>query len=221
MPTSWSDPIDLYCERTGLSFWAEPLNAMTNVAFLIAAGFAFLQWRQSVARDLPVLALIVITGIIGIGSFMFHTVATRGAELLDVIPIALFVCGYLLLALLRFVHLRTPIAIMILIGFFVLSQVVGGMLPDRFLNGSGAYLFPLTALIVVGWRVGSERGSAILAAGALFAVSLVFRSIDQTVCHAFPWGTHFIWHLLNAAVLFILLRTALIASSARSAAPAR
>jgi hypothetical protein len=218
---SWSDPLDLYCERTNPSFWAEPLNASTNLAFLIAAGVAFLQWRRSKSRDLPVLVLIVITGIIGIGSFIFHTIATRGAELLDVIPIALFVYGYLLLALVRFLRVQAPIAIAIVIGFIVFSQILDGTLPDDFLNGSGSYLFPLAALIVVGWRVGSDRGRTILAAAALFVVSVVFRSIDQAVCHAFPWGTHFIWHLLNAAVLFILLRTALQTSPARASAAAR
>lgn len=27
----------IYCERTGSEFWAEPLNALTNGAFLLAA----------------------------------------------------------------------------------------------------------------------------------------------------------------------------------------
>jgi hypothetical protein len=33
----WSIPIDLYCERVSPSFWAEPVNAVSNLAFLIAA----------------------------------------------------------------------------------------------------------------------------------------------------------------------------------------
>ena len=33
----WSAPIDAYCERLGPQFWAEPVNAATNGAFLIAA----------------------------------------------------------------------------------------------------------------------------------------------------------------------------------------
>jgi hypothetical protein len=32
------------------------------------------------------------------------------------------------------------------------------------------------------------------------------------VCPALPTGTHFLWHLLNAVVLFALLRTALLSS---------
>jgi hypothetical protein len=27
------DPIDAYCERLGPGLWAEPLNALTNLAF--------------------------------------------------------------------------------------------------------------------------------------------------------------------------------------------
>jgi hypothetical protein len=41
----WSTPLDLYCERTDLSFWAEPVNALSNAAFLIAAAFAYRDWR--------------------------------------------------------------------------------------------------------------------------------------------------------------------------------
>ena len=43
----------------------------------------------------------------------------------------------------------------------------------------------------------------------MFVVSLAFRTMDQAVCPAFPLGTHFIWHLLNAGVLYILLRAAI------------
>ena len=27
---------DLYCERTGVEFWSEPVNALTNLAFVVA-----------------------------------------------------------------------------------------------------------------------------------------------------------------------------------------
>ena len=44
---NWSQPVDLYCERLDPSFWAEPLNAFTNLSFLIAAAIAFVQWRRA------------------------------------------------------------------------------------------------------------------------------------------------------------------------------
>ena len=32
--------VDLYCERTSPVFWAEPVNALTNLAFFLAAWFS-------------------------------------------------------------------------------------------------------------------------------------------------------------------------------------
>ena len=37
-----------------------------------------------------------------------------------------------------------------------------------------------------------------------FTVSLVFRTVDNQVCGGFPLGTHFVWHLLNGVLLFLL-----------------
>ena len=113
----WARAVDLYCERTVASFWAEPVNAITNVAFLIAAAVAFVQWRRAGARDVPVLLLIMITAVVGVGSFIFHTVATQGAELFDTVPIAEFICGYLCFALRRFLGLSLAASLALLIGF--------------------------------------------------------------------------------------------------------
>src|SRR5688572_30818678 len=82
--------MDLYCERSGPEFWAEPLNAVSNVSFLIAAFFA---WRSANrhSRLLPeLLVLIALAATVGVGSFLFHTFATLWAMYLDVIPILLF-----------------------------------------------------------------------------------------------------------------------------------
>jgi hypothetical protein len=214
---SWSEPVDLYCERTDPSFWAEPINAFTNGAFLIAAALAFVLWRRHGDRDPVTLSLIFLTAVIGIGSFAFHTLATKGAVLLDVIPIALFVYGYLFLALRRFLRLKPLATIGILLAFIVASEGLSYAVPPNFLNGSTDYLPPLTALIAVGILTGSNRvGSSILLAAAVFLVSLAFRTIDRTVCGVFPIGTHFIWHLLNAGVLYILLRTAIFVAKESS-----
>jgi Ceramidase len=220
---SWSEPVSAYCERTSAAFWAEPVNALTNGAFLIAALLAFLLWRQRARDDLATLALIVVTVLVGFGSFAFHTLATRGAVLLDIIPIALFVYGYLLVALRRYLDLPMLASAIILAAFIALTRGLAflppSVLPPDFLNGSYEYLPPLAALIVVGGLVRSRSkpaddgsvGSAILLAAAIFVVSLALRTIDRAVCASFPLGTHFLWHLLNAVVLYVLLRTAILA----------
>jgi hypothetical protein len=208
----WSTPIDLYCERTGTSFWAEPANALSNAAFLIAAAAAFLAWRRAGGRDGPALALAVVVAAVGLGSFTFHTVATRGALFADVIPIAVFIYGYLFVALRRFLRLSLVLSAALLVTYAVAGQALSWLAPPRALNGSIDYAPALLALIVVAAAVRGLDSSAVSRPGLdlavmIFTVSLALRSVDLAVCGVFPLGTHFVWHLLNAAVLYVLLRT--------------
>jgi hypothetical protein len=205
----WGRAVDLYCERTDPSFWAEPFNAVTNASFLIAALVALVQWRRG-GNDWPVLALIVVTFAIGIGSFIFHTVATSGAAKFDTIPIAVFIYGYLLLALRRYLGLSLVMSIAILVAFSAFNYVEAALVPVGALNGSHAYLPALAALLAVAWPVRASRaGRLMFAAAGILAASLTFRSIDMAVCDALPFGTHFIWHSLNGLALYLLLRAAL------------
>jgi len=65
----WTQAVDQYCERMGPEFWAEPVNAVTNLAFVLAA---LVVWPRAVGLG-RVLAVILVA--IGIGSFLFHTFA--------------------------------------------------------------------------------------------------------------------------------------------------
>lgn len=206
---NWSEPVDLYCERIGAGFWAEPVNAVTNAAFLLAAGIAFVRWRRAGARDWPTLVLIIVLVAIGLGSFAFHSLATRGAVYLDVIPIAVFIYGYLLLALRRFLALPWRATIELLVVFFATSRVLPYLANPGALNGSLDYLPALGAILILVWFVPLKVRPAIWLAAIVFVVSLAFRTMDQAVCPAFPLGTHFIWHLLNATVLLVLLDAAI------------
>jgi hypothetical protein len=206
---NWSEPVDLYCERIGAGFWAEPVNAVTNAAFLLAAGIAFVRWRRAGARDWPTLVLIIVLVAIGLGSFAFHSLATRGAVYLDVIPIAVFIYGYLLLALRRFLALPWRATIELLVVFFATSRVLPYLANPGALNGSLDYLPALGAILILVWFVPSKVRPTIWLAAIVFVMSLAFRTMDQAVCPAFPLGTHFIWHLLNATVLLVLLDAAI------------
>jgi Ceramidase len=218
---NWSTPIDLYCERTDASFWAEPANALTNAAFLIAAAAASLLWRRAGGRDWPALALIVVVAAVGLGSFTFHTVATRGAMLADVIPIAIFIYGYLLLALRRFLHLSAAAAIAIVVGYAAGAQALSWLGPPRALNGSIGYLPALVAMVAMARVTHGRVRRGLELAVMIFTVSLALRTIDLAACEIFPFGTHFLWHLLNAAVLYVLLRTAIRESGSETAASVR
>lgn len=200
----WSTPIDLYCERLDPSFWAEPVNALTNVAFFVAAWAAFRLWRRNGHGDRAILALILVVVAVGLGSFAFHTLGTRGAMLLDVGPIGVFIFGYVLLAL------SWPLALGVFAGFIALSLGLAVGVPRTVLDGSTGYFPALAALFVIGWpKRDGVVGRALLVAGGVFAVSLVLRIVDLPLCGAFSLGTHFLWHILNTAVIYLVLRGAI------------
>ncbi|MFI6099117.1 hypothetical protein ACIA8G_26485 [Lentzea sp. NPDC051213] len=81
--------VDAYCERLGPGLWAEPLNAITNLAFLIAA---FLLLRHQAPPSLR--ALPILLALVGLASLSFHTLATSLTGALDSAFIAVFVLYY-------------------------------------------------------------------------------------------------------------------------------
>jgi hypothetical protein len=218
----WDAQIFAYCERgASAAFWAEPLNALSNVAFILSAGFALGLWiRQPTPdRGRTELGLIALVFVIGIGSFLFHTFATRWAALADTLPITAFMLLYLLYALLRYVQLGVGMGLLCILVFIASlagagSSSCGG---GACLNGSAGYVPALVALLLVGAVLGARghpAGSAVLLGAGVFLLSLVFRTADRTICPrtligGTRIGTHFIWHLLNATLLYILLRAAI------------
>lgn len=202
-----TEALDHYCERLGPDFWAEPVNALSNLAFILAALAGFLLWRRLPRRDWPILGLILVVLATGIGSFLFHTFATRWAMLADVIPIAIFIHAYLLVALIRILGLRWWLALVATVLFLLASPYIGGAVQGVAGSSSG-YVPALIALFVVGLAALPRRrtaGISLCAVGGLFAVSVTLRTLDAPLCTSVPLGTHFLWHILNGAVLFSLL----------------
>lgn len=203
----WQRQLDGYCERTSAAFWAEPVNAVTNAGFLVAAFLALLVLRREARADAAVLWLILMVTLIGIGSFLFHTVATVWAALADVLPITLFILSFLALTVRRFFGRSWWLALVVTIVFLPAAEALAGAarhLTNDGLNGSEGYLPALLALVVCGvllHRRNHPMGLNLLGAAALFTASLTFRTIDEPLCHAVPLGTHFIWHLLNSLLL--------------------
>jgi len=206
------EKLDNYCERVGPEFWSEPLNAMTNAAFLIAALAAFLIWRRKTPNDLAGFGLIVVLAAIGIGSFLFHTFATRWASLADVIPIAIFIHFYLFLALNRFLQLQWWAALGIVIAFFAVTPFAGQAIAPL-VGSSAGYVPALLAIFVVGILFvpkNQKLGLQVLLTGLVFLASLTFRKIDEPLCVHLAVGTHFLWHVLNGDVLFLLIRVLIL-----------
>lgn len=211
--------IDLYCERTGPGFWNEPINALSNAAFIVAAILAWRQMAKRHYRDIWEQGVIVLGGLIGVGSFLFHTFATPWAETADVIPIWGFVACYTLLTIyrstgqstLRTVRIAFISAVITVILMLVTGENMTTETADEpmLLNGSVQYAPALLVLLVFSclaqWRRHPARHFLSIAT-VIFVLALAFRSVDLIACAATGGvGTHVIWHLLNGLMIGILL----------------
>jgi hypothetical protein len=207
----WHRRIDGYCERTGPEFWAEPLNAATNGAFLVATIISLVLALRRRRLDGPVVWLVALTAIIGTGSFLFHTYATVWAAIADTGPISLFILSYFAIAMRRFAGLGWGRSLALTLAFLAAMWIVSWALRvtvGPYLGGSQSYFPALLAMLGVGlWLSarGHPAAAWLLASAGMFAVSLSFRTLDQPLCEAWPAGTHFVWHVLNAVVLGTLI----------------
>ncbi|MEO5324706.1 ceramidase domain-containing protein [Mesorhizobium sp. CC13] len=202
--------VDLYCERLEPGLWAEPFNAMSNLAFFAAGLWGIYEVRRHQAGAFAELLCWWVVAI-GIGSTLFHTFATEGTKWADILPIAGFTLAYTLFNLRRFAALPWPRALGIFLAFYVVVGFATFMLPDWLRaasNGTTGYLSPFLALIVFGGMViasGNPAGWYNIAAATIFAGSVACRVADPLLCDSLPIGTHFMWHLLNGLMLGVLL----------------
>ncbi|WP_181705872.1 ceramidase domain-containing protein [Chthonobacter rhizosphaerae] len=205
----WTASVDAYCERTDPSFWAEPLNAVSNLSFLLAALYGVHLLGRCRERDFGLAALSLTAAVVGVGSFLFHTVATRWAALADVIPIAVFIALGFGLVLRRLVGLGPWISVAATAVFMAASGPIGAAF-EPLVGSSAGYAPALLALLLIGgWLSarGVPNGRFVLVAGGVFAVSLLFRMADLPFCQTLPQGTHVGWHVLNGVVLALVIRS--------------
>ena len=198
---NWFETIDGYCERIDASFWSEPLNAVTNVIFLMTA--IWVLRRDGLNNKARALAFIL--GMIGIASFLFHSVATAWAGALDVLFILLFTLVYIFVATEDFLGLSRRSALGVTLGYFPFSVVVEWLtLPLSFLGSTRIYI-PTLVLISLYSLILNKKFPDVskgLAVGALLlTISMFARSVDLPICEIIPTGTHFLWHITNAIML--------------------
>jgi hypothetical protein len=196
--------IDVYCERVGPGLWAEPVNALTNAAFFLAG---WLLWRTARRTELltpPMGLLLGLVFAIGLGSSLFHTFATPWARVLDELPILLFQLLFVWLYARRAMNLHPLAAGMILVAFFA-AALYGRQFPNL-LNGSLIYAPALALVCALGayhYATGQPARSRLALAAAVLTAAIGMRSLDAPICDRFTLGTHFLWHVLVAAVIYL------------------
>lgn len=196
----WFRQIDGYCERTDFTYWSEPLNAVTNLAFIVAA---LIFWRRSVGVPMA-RVLSAILFVIGVGSYLFHTHATVWAAVADVLPIGLFIILYLFAVNRDIVPMGHWYAVFATALFIPYAAVLVPILNQfPFVRISNFYwtvpiLLGLYALFL---RKRPEITQGFLIGAGVLCLSIIIRSLDEILCDLIPIGTHFMWHVLNGVML--------------------
>jgi hypothetical protein len=195
--------VDIYCERLDASFWAEPVNAISNLSFIVAG---FFLWRLRTPRS-NLMAILVI--LIGLGSFSFHTVANRLTGLLDVLAIALYLVAFAFLIPKQWsknaLLIQLGSVLMLIVSIVLAQLLISDLKPQLTWLPSGMYVGAWLALIMFAWVTQYSNKAAaryLWLAAIVFPASLLSRQLDMPLCDSIG-GTHWLWHLFNGITLFL------------------
>ena len=196
-----SKSIDIYCERLDIGIWAEPINAVTNVAFILAAIIMWLRCKKLIEGRI----LSFLLFLIGCGSFLFHTYAQTWAALLDVTAILIFILTYIFVANRRFLVWSKMVSLIGVIMFFPYQLFLVSILSNIQFFGSSVQYIPVAILIFIysGLLRKSEPNLSrgLFIGAAILCLSIISRTVDEPLCSILSVGTHFVWHILNAIML--------------------
>ncbi len=201
------------CERKVQNdIYAEPLNVITGIGFFIAAFMVYLHCKNHPEvrneRKIDIYIMIFLICLIGVASITFHMVPSKYTELFDIVTIVTFIHVFFYSFVVRVAGLKLFNITIVYLAFLGSTHMLVSQFPNA-MNDSVAYLSSVVAIIFMAFYMRRKRRSA---AGSYFVasiigmVSLFFRSIDNFVCDQIPFGTHFIWHILNAFLIFILMK---------------
>ena len=97
--------IDIYCERQNILFWSEPINALTNFFFIVFGLYLFFKTFNDKFSRVLSLELVMI----GVFSFLFHTIAKLITAIMDNYSNIIFGFTYHFAANLWFLNLSKTI----------------------------------------------------------------------------------------------------------------
>jgi len=202
--------IDNYCERLDPGLFGEPFNTITNIAFLIVA-YCLGKYLTTVEKnigysDRQSRYLINLVWFIGFGSLAFHIFSSLWAGIFDTLPIALLILSYSYLSLRRFFSINKYISVLAPLIIILMNLVLNKMGDVT----NSAYFAALIGMILIGciaFLCDKKRiFFGMLISVIVFTISLTFRIFDEILCLNIAIGTHWIWHILNALTLYIIIK---------------
>lgn len=196
-----------YCERVSDSLFSEPVNLITNLAFLISAFFVYRiikanNLKNSIYNLFP---WIILT--IGLGSSLWHLYRTSITLIFDALPVYIFL-GLALFVLLKKLFGSSKLVLGV-IGLFILLQILLTVNFPNLLNNSIRHIANAVLLLMLITWTYKKFGNVTLQLFFVFLIYVVgifFRAIDMSVCPVFGIGTHFLWHFFVALGTYYIVR---------------
>ena len=203
--------MDAYCERVGPGLLAEPLNAVSNASFLVAAWAAWVLAQRTGTLTTGIMVLIALGASTGIGSIVWHTYPTGTTLILDIVPIVLFIIWYIWLYTRNVMMKGLGFALASVAAFLIVTYFA--MPYATMLHGAPAYTPGLLVVLVLGIYHAAAHKPArftLLYTAGVYFTALYFRTIDHELCHYQTFGTHFIWHILIGLVTYLAMRSLIL-----------
>ncbi len=201
--------IDIYCERVSSDLFAEPINFLSNIAFIIAFYILLrrlkdLSFGDKALKNYSTILTYIIL-FIGLGSFLFHAFGNLWSAFADTFPIMIFILFYLYIAVRFYLKQNNFVAATALIIFLSLNILLGYAGVEEI----SSYLTALFAMLLISVislvRDETEISRGLFITSIIFIISLTFRQLDHVACSYISFGTHWIWHILNAILLYSLV----------------
>ena len=201
-----------YCERIGAGPLDEPLNAISNLAFAVAAILAAVHIHKRQVVGLFPRILPWSIGAVAVASTIYHTLRSPLTFVVDALSLSIFMVVAIFFVL-RKITARTISAILLGTAFLSVEGVALFCVPEGFLNGSTPHVIALVFVVLLMGLISRRHESLarqVVPIAAFYAVAIVCRTIDMAICSWLPIGTHFLWHVAGAIAAFLTIRFALL-----------
>ena len=197
-----------YCERSGFGPFDEPLNVISNLAFAIAAVLAARPMRAFPGISPAARLLPWSLATVALGSTIYHTYRSAVTFVVDLLFLSAFIVLSIYLVL-RKLLVSTSDAALLSTAFVGLQIALLILVPNDFLNGSTPHVATLLFLLQIKALTAHRYSSIewyVVPLVIFYALAVVFRTIDMTICPWLPAGSHFLWHISASAAGFFVVR---------------
>ncbi len=198
-----------FCELARAEGIAQPANAWSSLAFVVAGVAVLALVRQATRPERVLLPLLAVAlAAVGVGSFAFHATLTLWGQFADVLPMYAVGCVLLAGALVRLGRVAPRRAALGGVALLVALGLLLWWWPESRRVLFAAVLLPGIVLELV--HAGRDRAARWLHLGlGLLVTAYLLWVLDQTglLCDPeSPLQGHAAWHVLGAAAGWCLAR---------------